>query len=98
MGERARLGIVASQPARVRLHLAAQAFGHVRRIRIGIGGSEIATLPVTDARSEFTTPWFQIDAGSRFLELRRPDGAASPGADPRRLSVAVFDLELLTER
>jgi len=98
MGERARLGIVASQPARVRLHLAAQAFGHVRRIRIGIGGSEIATLPVTDARSEFTTPWFQIDAGSRFLELRSLDGAASPGADPRRLSVAVFDLELLTER
>jgi hypothetical protein len=96
MAERARLGIVASQPTRMRLHLAAQVRSRASHPDRDCG-SEIATLPVTDARSEFTTPWFQIDAGSRFLELRRLDGAASLGADPRRLSIAVFDLELLTE-
>jgi hypothetical protein len=95
MSERARIGIMSAAPARVRVRVTAQAFGKVRRLQLRIGGSEIATWAVQRDRSDFETPAFAVPVGTSFIELTSLDEAAPAGADPRRLSIAVYDAELL---
>lgn len=73
----------------------AQAFDKVRRLQLRIGGSEIATWAIQKDRSDFETPELDLPAGTHFVELTSLDGAASPEADLRRLSIAVYDAELL---
>ncbi len=95
MGERARLGVMAAAPVQVRLRLTAQAFGPRRRIQLRLGDVEIATLSIAGPRSTYETRLFQLPAGSALVELTSLDGTASPGADPRRLSVALYQAELV---
>jgi hypothetical protein len=95
MGERARIGIITSDSARVHLSFTAQALGRPRRLRLAIGESEIATLTVTPERTVYETPEFTAAAGSTFVEWTSLDGADSPGTDPRRLSVALFTLQVV---
>jgi hypothetical protein len=97
MSDRARVGIIAAAPARVRVRIAAQAFSRTRRLRVRLAGSEVATWAVQPSRADFETPEFAIQAGASFLELISLDGATSAGVDARRLSIAVFDAELLRE-
>ena len=97
MSERARLGVVSAAPARARLRVTAQAFGHPRRLQLQIAGSPVVTWAIQTTRAEFDTPEFAIPAGASFLELTSLDGATPAGADPRRLSIAVYDAALLPE-
>jgi hypothetical protein len=95
MSDRARFGIMAAAPARVRLRITAQAFSRARRLQIRSQGAEVATWPVQLSRADFETPEFAIPAGVSFLELTSLDGATPAGSDPRPLSIAVYDAELL---
>jgi hypothetical protein len=97
MSERARLGVVSAAPARVRLRMTAQAFSQPRRLQIQIAGSTAATWMIQTTRAEFDTPDFAIPAGASFLELTSLDGATPAGADPRRLSIAVYDAALVPQ-
>lgn len=95
MSDRARVGIMAAAPARVRVRMTVQAFATIRRLQLRIGGSEIVTWAIRRDRSDFETPAFDVQAGTSFVELTSLDETASAGADPRRLSIAVYDAELL---
>jgi hypothetical protein len=95
MSDHARIGVVASTPGRVRLRMTAQAFSRARRLQIRMHGSTVATWPVQTTRADFETLEFDIPAGASFLELASLDGAPPAGVDPRRLSIAVYDAELL---
>jgi hypothetical protein len=97
MSERARLGIMSPVPTRVRVRVTAQAFDTVRRLRLRLGGSDLAVWAIQRHRLDFETPVFDVPAGTRFVELTSLDGAASPGVDVRRLSVAIYDAELVPE-
>jgi hypothetical protein len=77
------------------LRLTAQAFGRARRLEIRMQGSAVATWTIQTTRADFETPEFDIPAGSSFLELTSLDGATAAGADPRRLSFAMYSAELL---
>ena len=99
MGERARLGAVSSEPATVRLRIVARAFERTRRLSISAGDSPVAMLIISPDRHAYETPRFELNAGTRFITLESVDGAESPRSiDPRRLSVAVFGIELITDR
>jgi len=95
MSERARLGMMAAAPALVRLRITAQAFSRARRLQLRLAGSEVATWSIEVTRAQVETPEFAIPAGFSFLELVSLDGTTSAGADPRRLSIALYDAELL---
>jgi hypothetical protein len=96
MGDRARLGLLSTGSEEVRLKFTAQAFGKPRRVELRLDGAVLATISVTADRKEFETTAFRLNPDGRFLELVSLDGADSPGADPRRLSIALFRLELIS--
>jgi hypothetical protein len=95
MSDRARIGIAAPEPSRVRLRLSAQAFGRSRRLELRLGGAVVATWTIARDRSEVVTPAFAVPAGASFAELISLDGASPAGADPRHLSIALFGAELV---
>ena len=82
---------------RERLRMTAQAFRQPRRLQIQIAGSTAATWMIQTTRAEFDTPDFAIPAGASLLELTSLDGATPAGADPRRLSNAVYDAALVPQ-
>jgi hypothetical protein len=96
IGEQARLGLAATRPSRVRLRLAAQAFGQDRHLTMSLGSIVIAALPVRwREEADYETPVFDLPSGVSFLDLKSADAAQAPRGDPRRLSVAFFRLELV---
>ena len=95
MGHRARVTIVDGAPTAVRLKLTAQAFGRLRHVKLSIGATEIATLAIVTERADYETPAFPVPAGLTFIDLTSLEGADSPGADPRRLSMALYRIELV---
>jgi hypothetical protein len=95
MGESSRLGVLSANVTSVRLKLTAQAFGRERRLQLTSNGSVITTIAITPDRKDFETPVFTISPDTKFLELKSLDGADSPGQDARRLSVAIFRLEVI---
>ena len=97
MGDRARLGIMSSEAVHTRLKFTAQSFGRVRRVQFGLNGSEIATIAISTDRTDYETPVFQVGPNAVFVELNSLDGADSPGQDARRLSVAIFRMELVKD-
>jgi len=95
MGERARLGVIVAEPRTISLRMVGQAFRRARRLRVSLAGSDIGTLVVATERDQYETPPFRVPAGGGFVELESLDGAESPGADRRQLSVAMFHIELV---
>ena len=95
MGERSRLGMISSEPTYARLKFTAQSFGRVRRMQFVDSGFVIATIPITPDRTDYETPVFQVPAGRKLIEINSLDGADSPGQDARRLSIAVYRLEVV---
>ena len=88
---------MASTPVGARLTLVARAFNRVRRLKISIGDVEIVTLAVVEPRAEYQTPGFELPAGTSFVTLENLDEGETPATgDPRRLSVAVFRIEITT--
>jgi hypothetical protein len=59
-----------------------------------LNGADVATLLVTTKNELHQTPVFEMNSGVQFVELESLDGAHSPGSDPRRLSVALFRVDL----
>jgi hypothetical protein len=45
--------------------------------------------------ADYDTPAFDLPAGISFLDLRSMDAAQAPGRNQRRLSVALFRIELV---
>src|SRR5262249_27400950 len=98
MSDKSRLGIISSEQAAVRLKFIAQAFGRVRRIQLKSPDADLAILSISpDKPDYYETPALTMGPGTTFLELNSLDGSDSPGEDARRLSIAVFRLELVEE-
>jgi hypothetical protein len=99
IAESARVGVMTSAPVTARLKIAARAFNKSRRVKVAIGGMAVATLLVAESRAEYQTPPFEVPEGTSFITLESLDGAEPPATgDPRRLSVAVFHMELVAEK
>jgi hypothetical protein len=99
MGDRAAVGVMSVEPVQARMKIVARALGMPRRVRVSIGDVEIATLLVSPNRGEHQTGRFDLPAGSSVISLASLDGTDSPGTgDPRRLSIAVYRLELVATR
>jgi hypothetical protein len=97
MSDRSRLGIMSGDPVDVRLTFTAQAFGRDRRVQFKLNGAEIATITITADRANYETPVFHTAPNAQLMELTSLDGADSPGEDARRLSIALFRLQLVRE-
>jgi len=95
MGPRARLGLGAPTATSARLRFSAQAFRQPRRIQLMMGGTVLDVVSFGVQRADYETATFRVADGLSFLDLVSLDGAESPGADPRRLSVALFGLQLV---
>jgi hypothetical protein len=97
--ERARLGVMSSEPTVARLKIVARSLSKMRRVKISIGDLEIVTLLISPKIAEYQTPSFTLGTGSTLIALESLDGSEAPAAgDPRRLSVAVFRVELVAEK
>ena len=100
MATSARIAITVSAPTTIRLRMVASAFVRARQVNITLGDRTLATLVVPTERAEFTTEEFSVPSGTSFITLESLDSAASAMAsgDPRRLSVAVYELESIVNR
>jgi hypothetical protein len=97
--ERARLGVMSSEPAVARLKIVARSLNKLRRVKISIGDLEIVTLLMSPKVAEYQTPAFDLGPGSTLITLESLDGSEAPATgDPRRLSVAVFRVELVAKK
>jgi hypothetical protein len=94
MGSQADVVIVSPQQSAVTLRLIAQAYGRTRRISFRLDGEEIDVLPIEVERRPYRTRPFDVPAGKHTLQLLSLDGADSPARDPRKLSVALFGLDI----
>lgn len=98
MAERARIGVSTLEPASVRLSLVMRSLDHARRVRITLGNADVMTVVVPPRKAEFITPLVRLDRGVSVLGLDSLDGAAAPASsDSRRLSIALFRLEVAIE-
>jgi hypothetical protein len=90
---------MSSESTGARLKITARALNRPRRLRVSIGDVEIATLLVATDRGEHQTSGFTLPSGTSVIALESLDGADAPDTgDPRRLSVAVFRVELAVNR
>ena len=90
---------MSAEPVVARMKIIARAFGMPRRVRVSIGDVEIATLLVSPDRGEHQTNRFNLPAGTSVISLASLDGTDNPGTgDPRKLSIAVYRLELVPTR
>jgi hypothetical protein len=97
--ERARLGVMSSEPSTARLTIVARSLNKPRHVKISIGDLEVVTLLISPQIAEYQTPAFNLDAGSALITLESLDGSEAPATgDPRRLSVAVFRVELVARK
>lgn len=97
MSDRASIGIVAPEATTARLKIVARAFGRDRRITVSSGETVVATLVVLQNRSDYETPAITLAAGRNLITLQSLDGADSSGsADTRRLSIALFHVQVVT--
>jgi hypothetical protein len=98
LADRAEIGVMSSESVGARLKITARALARPRRLRVTLGDVEIATLLVAPDRGEHQTSGFTLPAGTSTIELESLDGADAPGTgDSRRLSVAVYRVELVAE-
>jgi hypothetical protein len=96
MDERARLGVMSSEPAAARLTIVARSLNRPRHPKISVDGIDVVTLPISPTVGEHRTPPFNLGSGSTLITLESLDGSEAPASgDPRRLSVAVFRVELV---
>ena len=97
--ERARLGVMSSEPATAHLTIVARSLNRPRHVKISIGDLEVVTLLVSPQMAEYQTPAFNLDPGSALITMENLDGSETPATgDPRRLSVAVFRVELVARK
>lgn len=97
--QRALVGVNADSPVTARFELVARAFNRPRRLRISVGGREVATHLVASTTSAYTTPEFTLPAGRTLLVFESLDGSDPPNTtDPRRLSIQLYRIELVVTR
>ena len=98
MDERAELGLTTFEPVSVRMKAVMQSFGKPRNVRLSLAGSEIGVLTIAPGKSQYDVPRFAINRGVNRVEFTALDGAELPATgDPRRLSVALFYVEVSTD-
>ena len=96
MGRQARVGTLVPRPARARLRINARSLGQPRHLRLAIGSAQVDDIIVAADRATYETASFDLPGGVSFIDLA--SDVTRPGtADPRLLSVAVFQLSLLVE-
>jgi hypothetical protein len=97
--ERAHVGIMSEAAAEVRLKITARSFNRPRRLRIPAGSTEIATLLIQTNIAEYQTNQFELPAGTSVMTLESLEPGESPASgDPRRLSIAVFRIEIVATK
>jgi hypothetical protein len=96
---RAHVGVTSAEPVGARLKIVARSFNRTRRLKISVNDAEIATIAIAEPRGEYQTPDFALGAGRSVITLESLEEGESPTTgDPRRLSVAVFRLELMASK
>jgi hypothetical protein len=96
MSDQAQVGVFTNAPSDVRFRLDTRAHGRSRRIEITVGDAHIATWEVPTTRSVFETGNFRLAPGTSLVRFDSADGAdPAEGDDQRRLSITVFQFELL---
>jgi hypothetical protein len=96
--ERARLGVMSSEPTVAHLTIVARSLNKPRHVKISVDDVEVVTLVISPKIAEYQTPAFNLGSGSALITLESLDGSEAPATgDPRRLSVAVFRIELVAK-
>lgn len=66
---------------------------------MAVGDTEVATLLISTDRGEYQTSTFMLPPGSSVIALESLDGSETPAdGDARRLSIAVFRVELTARK
>jgi hypothetical protein len=98
MGDRSRIAVLTNGSANVSLKVTASAFDRSRGLMLSLGATEVARLQIAVERADYETGIFGVPAGLTYIDFTSLEGAESPGADRRRLSVALFNLQLIEHR
>jgi hypothetical protein len=97
--EQARLGVMSSEPTVAQLTIVARSLNKPRHVKISVDDVEVVTLVISPKIAEYQTPAFNLGPGSTLITLEGLDGSEQPATgDPRRLSVAVFRVELAAKK
>jgi hypothetical protein len=97
--ERAQIGIMMEAAAAVRLKITARSINRPRRLRVSAGSTEIATLLIQTDIAEHQTNQFELPAGTSVITLESLEPGESPASgDSRRLSIAVFRIEIVATK
>jgi hypothetical protein len=95
MADAARVRVMTPKSTTVALKVVAQAFGRVRRVALSIAEHDVGTIVVSPDGGSYETPSFRVPEGTSTITLTSLDGTSATGTtDPRRLSVAVFAVEV----
>lgn len=97
--DRALVGVNSERGIDARLEFVARAFRIPRRMRVLVGGQEVMTQTVPANIGSFRTGEFRLPAGRTMVTFESLDGSEAPDtADPRRLSIQVYRIELVVVR
>jgi len=97
--ERAQVGIMTEAAVDARLKITARSINRPRRLKISAGTTEIGTLEVQTKIGEYQTSSFELPAGTSVMTLESLEPGESPASgDPRRLSIAVFRIEIVATK
>ncbi|MBZ5556724.1 MAG: hypothetical protein LAO77_05555 [Acidobacteriia bacterium] len=98
MADRARIAVMAGTRSTVRLRIVARAHERTRGLKVSMGETEVARIQVSAIRDEYDTGAFTLEPGTTYLTFDNVDGSApAGGSDLRRLGIAIFHLELVTD-
>lgn len=96
MSDTSRVAVLVRAPATVSFKITAQAYRRLRRLRVSVGDVVVATLAVEPNPREYEIPALHVPGGLTFVDFTSLDGSETPGPDPRKLSIAIFRLMLLS--
>lgn len=98
MADHAHVRVFTPEPGRFRVTIGARSFGRARRLALAVDGRSIETLAISTDTSTHITASFSLPAGAAVISLTSLDGADRPDSpDSRRLSVALYRLELVKD-
>ena len=90
---------MSSEPTAAHLTIVARSLNKPRHLKISVDDVDVVTLLISPTLAEYQTPGFNLGSGSTLITLESLDGSEAPATgDPRRLSVAVFRVELVAKK
>lgn len=96
---RGEVAITAASSTIARVKITARSLNRPRRLKVSVATTETATFLVQETRAEYQSSEFVLPGGTTVITLESLEPGESPASgDPRRLSIAVFRIEIVATK